>query len=318
MKLPNLLSAAGLAAIVVFAVAQLGALGVRTGPPEQRATISMNVPNINGLVVGSGVLLRGVPVGKVTAIEPTAAAATVHFYIDAAHRVPADSMVRLDNLSALGETYVGLFPVRADGPMLADGDRIAAEAIAVTPTISDLAVSVGRLLGQADPDRLSALVAEADVALPDPEAVLPNLARAATLLRAEATGADGRGRELLRNAQTLLRDAGFAGPALASLAPDIDAAGANLAGVFAGAMNLVLAGSPEALERFRDYLSRIQRFLDSRSPDVKVLAETLLPNVRAIGSALGGFDTGRMLDNMLRGIPPDGAIDLRVNVLPPR
>ncbi|BBZ02607.1 hypothetical protein MCHIJ_20440 [Mycolicibacterium chitae] len=317
MKLRNLLTLTALAAIVVFALGYLGALGVRLSPPEQRTTLAMDIDNINGLVVGSNVLLRGIPVGKVTAIEPTVEAATIRFYIDGAHQVPVDSGVRVDNLSALGETYIGLFPRSGAGPMLADGDRIAAEAISTPPTISDLAVSMGHLLQQSDPEQLQRIVAEADTALGDPETVLPNLARAATLLRNEARSMDGRGQELLINAQTLLRNAGFVGPALANLAPSLDQLGPNVQGIFAGAMNLVLAGSPEALERFQAYLTRIQSFLDTRSPDIKVLAETLLPNVRSIGSALTNFDTGRLLDNMLRGVPEDGAIDLHVTLLPP-
>lgn len=310
-------SIAGLAAIVVFALGYIGALGVSVAPPKQRANVSMALRNINGLVVGSKVLLRGVPVGKVTGIDNDPAAATVHFYIDAAHRVPVDSQVRVDNLSALGETYIGLFPRTSTGPVLADGDRIATEAVVALPTISDLAVSIGRLLQQADPQQLKRIVAEADTALGDPEEVLPNLVRAATLLHSEVKGLHGQGRELLTNVQTLLRNAGFVGPALANLAPQLDQLGPNVQGILAGAMNLVLAGSPEALERFQAYLTRIQNFLDTRSPDIKMLAQTLLPNVRLIGSALGNFDTGRVLDNMLRGIPEDGAIDLRLTVLPP-
>lgn len=312
-----MISVAGLAAIVVFAIGYIGALGVRVAPPQQRANVSMALRNINGLVVGSKVLLRGVPVGKVTGIDNDPVAATVHFYIDAAHRVPVDSQVRVDNLSALGETYIGMFPRSSTGPVLTDGDRIAAEDITTLPTISDLAVSIGRLLQQANPEQLKRIVAEADTALGDPETVLPNLVRAATLLRSEVKGRNGQGQELLTNVQTLLRNAGWVGPTLAGLAPNLDALGPNVQGILAGAMNLVLAGSPEALERFQAYLTRIQNFMDTRSPDIKMLAQTLLPNVRLIGSALANFDTGRVLDNMLRGIPEDGAIDLRLTVLPP-
>ncbi|CAJ1579456.1 MlaD family protein [[Mycobacterium] wendilense] len=317
MKLRNVVSLAALAAIVVIALGYVAALGVRLGPPEQRANLSMAIDNINGLVVGSNVLLRGVPVGKVTGIEPRVEATTVHFYVGEEYPIPVDSVVRVDNLSALGETYIGFFPRGRTGPMLADSDRITTEAITTPPTISDLAMSMGHLLQQSDPEQLERIVVEADTALGDPQVVLPNLARAATLLRTEATSMDGRGRELLINLQTLLRNAGFVGPALANLAPSINQLGPNVQGIFGGAMNLVLAGSPEALERFQAYLARIQYFLDTRSPDIKVLAETLLPNVRAIGSALTNFDTGRLLDNMLRGVPEDGAIDLRVTLLPP-
>jgi len=318
VKLRNLLSAAGLVAIVVFAIGYIAALGVRLGPLEQRARLSMAVENINGLVIGSNVLLRGVPVGKVTGVSAGASAATVEFYIDGAHQVPRDSLVRLDNLSALGETYIGLFPRTSAGPMFTDGDLIASEAIATAPTISDLAVAVNRILRQADPGKLKTVVAEADTALGDPDVVLPNLARAATLLRNEASGMNGRGQELLRNLQSLLGNAGWVGPTLANLSGDIDALGPNVSRIFTGAMNLVLAGNPDSLRDFQAYLTRIQNFMDNRSPDIKVLAETLMPNARNLGNALGNFDTGRVLDNLLRGLPEDGAIDLHVNVLPPR
>ncbi|MGE2724208.1 MlaD family protein [Mycolicibacterium pulveris] len=315
--LRNLLSLTALAAIVVLAIGYLAGLGVRIGPPEHRTNLSMAVPNINGLVVGSNVLLRGVPVGKVTGIEPSADAATVDFYIDGAHRVPVDSAVRLDNLSALGETYIGLFPRSAGGPVFTDGQRIAAEEVLTPPTISELAVSVGRILRQADPAQLKTVVAEVGTALADPDSVLPNLTRAGTLLRNEAKSMNGRGQELLVNTQTLLRNAGFVGPALANLAPQLAQLGPNMQGIFAGAMNIVHAGSPEALAQLQAYLTRIQHFLDTRAPDIQVLAETLLPNIRQIGSALTDFDTGRLLENMLRGVPDDGAIDLRVTMLPP-
>lgn len=318
MTVRNLVSVTALAAIVVVAIGYIGALGVRVGPPDHRTNLSMAVKNTNGLVVGSNVLLRGVPVGKVTTVEAAVDAATVHFYIDGAHQVPVDSIVRVDNLSALGETYIGLFPKASEGPMLADGQHLAAEAVTQPPTISDLAVSMGRLLQQADAIRLKQIVAEADTALGDPETVLPNLIRAATLLRSEVMGIDGRGQELLINLQTLLRNAGFVGPTLAKLAPNLERLGPNMQEIFAGAMGIVLAGSPEALERLQAYLARIQNFLDTRAPDIKVLAETLLPNIRSIGSALTNFDTGRLLGNMLRGVPEDGAIDLHVTVIPPR
>jgi len=317
MTVRNALSITALAAIVVLAVGYLASLGVRTGPPDERTNVSMAVTDVNGLVVGSNVLLRGVPIGKVTAIESAVDATTVRFYIEGSRQVPVDSIVRVDNLSALGETYIGLFPRTSGGPILVDGQHLAAEAVRQPTTISDLAVKMGRLLQQADPTQLTRIVAEADTALADPETVLPNLARAAALLRNEAASADGRGRQLLINLQTMLRNAGFVGPALANLAPNLKQVGPNMQAIFAGAMGIVLAGSPEALERLQAYLARIQNFLDTRAPDIKVLAETLLPNVRSIGSALTNFDTGRLLGNMLRGVPEEGAIDLRITVLPP-
>ncbi len=305
------------AVIVAGAVGYIAALGVRTGPPAARTQLSMVVTNLNGLVTGSRVLLRGVPVGAVTAVHPTVEGVTVDFYVDAAHPIPADTVVRLDNLSALGEAVIGLFPRTADPPMLADGQRLDTEMVRRPVSIADLAIALGRLLQQADPEKLSSIVTEADTGLADPDAVLPNLSRAATLLRGEVAGLNGRGGELVDNLQILLRNAGFVGPALAGLGPQLSGIGANMQQVLGNAMNLVLAGSPENLERFTAYLGRIQAFFDTRAPDIKVLAETLLPNARAMSDALTHFDTARLLDNLLVGMPADGTITLHVTADPP-
>ena len=57
------------AAIIVFAIGYIGSLGIRDRLPSDRTDLSMTVPDINGLVVDSRVLLRGVPVGKVTRVD---------------------------------------------------------------------------------------------------------------------------------------------------------------------------------------------------------------------------------------------------------
>ncbi|HLR98355.1 MCE family protein [Mycolicibacillus parakoreensis] len=305
------------AVIVAAAVGYIAGLGVRTGPPAARTELSMVVDNLNGLVTGSRVLLRGVPVGAVTAVHPTTGGVTIDFYVEAAHPIPVDTVVRLDNLSALGEAFIGLFPRTAGGPVLTDGQLLDTEMVHRPLSIADLAIALGRLLGQADPDRLSRIVDEADIGLADPDLVLPNLARAATLLRGEVAGLNGRGGELVDNIQTLLRNAGFVGPVLAGLGPQLGGIGVNMQQVLGNAMNLVLAGSPENLQRFSAYLNRIQTFFDTRAPDIKVLAETLLPNARATSDALTHFDTARVLDNLLVGMPADGTITLHVTAEPP-
>ena len=111
--------------IVVF-VGYIASLGIRVSPPAKRTALSMDVADINNIVVDSNVLLRGVRVGKVTRIDTSVAAATIHFYIDGQYQVPVDSDVRLENLSALGESYIELEPRSSGGPILRDGQRIAA------------------------------------------------------------------------------------------------------------------------------------------------------------------------------------------------
>ncbi|MBI3691801.1 MAG: MCE family protein, partial [Mycolicibacterium aromaticivorans] len=286
-------------------------------PPDDRTNLSMSVPEVKGIVVGSNVLLRGVPVGKVTAVRSSIRDATIDFYVDHDHRIPVDTNVRLDNLSALGEAYIGLLPQADHGPVLQDGQHIATEAVTVPPSIAELATSVVRVLNQLDPGQLKRTLAEADAALPDPQQVLPNLARASLLLRNMTEGMDGRGQEVLDNAQTLLQNAGWVGPTLAEMGPSVRAAGRGVSGTFVGMMRTVVSNNPTNIRLFQDFLARIQKFLDTRSPDIKVLAQALTPQFTGIGGALMNFDTGQILSNALSGIPEEGAITLHVTVPDP-
>ncbi len=234
MKIRDLLSFIAFGLITAFAVGYIASLGVRIGPPSDRTDVSMKVADINNLVVDSNVLLRGVPVGKVTKIESSIDGATVDFYIDGRFRVPVDCDVRLDNLSALGEAYIGLFPRSQHGPMLRDGQHIATESVIQPPSISELATSVVRVLNQLDPGALERIIREADTALPDPNSVLPNLSRTSWMLRNTAADMHGRGRALLDNFQTLLRNAGWVGPVLADLTPSIRLIGQDAQNIWCG------------------------------------------------------------------------------------
>jgi phospholipid/cholesterol/gamma-HCH transport system substrate-binding protein len=313
MRVRGLLSLLAFTGIIVFSLNYFGSLGVRIKPPPQRTNLSMEVPDINGLVVGANVLLRGVPVGKISQIATTVEHATVEFYVDDRYQIPADSNVRLENLSALGETYIGLVPRSASGPILRNGQRIAAWAVSTPPSISELATTVGRILHQLDPPALQRIIGEADAALPDPTAVLPNLRRASVLLRNTAAHMRGKGRELLDNFQTLLTNAGFVGPVLAGLAPYIRHMGSDIENYWARTNEEVRIGAPQIMRDLQTFLRRIEKFLDHRSGDLRVLTESMLPYLNDISGALMNLDTGQMLANMLAAVPEDGVVTLHVS-----
>jgi len=300
--------------MIAFAVGYIGALGVRVGPPSDRINLSMTVADINGLVVDSNILLRGVPVGKVRHIASSVDGATVDFYVDGRFQVPADTEVRLENLSALGETYIGLVPRREDGPMLRDGQHIATESVVQPPSITELAVSVGRVLSQADPEAVERILIEGDAALPDPNLVLPNLTHASELLRNTAADMHGHGRMLLSNFQTLLQNAGWVGPTLANMVPGIHdsavAAQKLMQEFSSGGLEL----GPEGMVTMGDLLRRFQKLLDDNGGDLKVIGEAILPKMKGIAGALLTFDPSQILANIVGALPEDGAITLHVTI----
>ncbi|AMT72624.1 mammalian cell entry protein [Mycobacteroides immunogenum] len=299
--------------MVAACLTYIARLGVHVGVPDNRTNLSMDVADVNNLVIGSNVLLRGVPVGKIDNIETSTANATIHFYIDNRFAVPADSVVRLENLSALGESYLELEPKTAGGQVFRDGQRVAPAAIVAPKSISELGSSVVRVLNQLDPEQLQHVVGQADAALPDPYSVLPNLERASQVLNNTTIGLDGRGRQALENLQSLLENAGFVGSLLAQSAPSIKAAGEYLVKLWRGGANNALRNDmPGSVYIFGRFMQRIQQFLDDRGADLRVLTEPLTPNIQAIASALGNIDSSQILTNLLAATPPDGAIELHV------
>ena len=316
MRVRDLVSFIAFGVMIAFGIAYIGMLGVRIGPPSHRTNIAMKVADVNSLVVGSNVLLRGVPVGKVTNIASSVDGATVDFYIADQYQVPADSDVRLENLSALGESYIGLVPRSQDGPMLHNGQQIEAKSIVQPPSISELATSVVRVLNQLDPAALQRIVGEADTALPYANSVLPNLAHTSKLLRNTAADMHGRGRELLNNFQALLGNAGWLGPLLADFTPMLDKFNPHIRLVFSANVATVeyAGGAPESVYTFSRFLARIQKLLDNNGGDLKVLGDSFDPHVKGIAGALLNFDTGQILANLLDGMPEDGAITLHVSI----
>lgn len=310
----NVLSFGAFAVIIAVAAAYIGSFGLRLNPPEDRTNLSMAVPDVKGLVVGSSVLLRGAVVGKVTAVSAEMDAASVDFYLEAGHEIPVDSEVRLENLSALGEAFIGFKPRTTQGPFFTEGQHIATEAITVPPSISQLATSVVRVLDQMDPEQLKRILNETDAALPDPQVVLPNLVRASRLARNMVTGLDGDGAEVLENFQTLLQNAHWVGPKLAEAGAPVREAGVNINRVWHGMMHTVAWNNPENMQLFQKFLDRIQKLLDDRGGDLKVISEALLPQFSGIGGALMNFDTSQILSNALAGTPEEGAIRLHVAI----
>ncbi len=314
MRLRHIISFLAFGVMIAFGLSYIAALGVRVGLPAERTDLSMTVADVNGLAVNSKVLLRGVPVGRVSHITSTVDGASVGFYIDDGPAIPVDSDVRLENLSALGESYISLVPRSVGGPVLTNGHHITQQEVTQPPSISELATSVVRVLDQLDAGALERIVAEVDTALPDANAVLPNLSRTSRLLRNTVADMNGRGSLLLDNFQTLLANADWVGPVLANLSVQVNDYSPKLRELFSTFPPLIAIGAPEPLVKFNAFLARIQKLLDDHGADFGVIGDNFLPHVKGIAGSLLNFDTGQMLANVLASVLADGAINLHVQV----
>jgi virulence factor Mce-like protein len=299
-------------AIMVFVLGYFGSLGLRVTPPSHRTNLSMDVPDVNGLVVDSNVLLRGAPVGKVSGMRTSLQASTIDFYVDGQYRIPEDTEVRLENLSALGESFIEFVPRSDGGRTFQDGQRIPTKSVTQQPSVSELTTSVVRVLNQLDPGAVKRIIGEADAALPDPNAALPNLSNASIQLNNMVNGMNGQGYQVLTNFQTLLRNAEWVNPALTSMAPQILRLGVGLQDLFKLFSAFYQHDNPNSIMNLNNLVARIQGLVDDRGGDLKVLGEAFQPKLNAIAAVLMNFDSGQILDNFLNQVPADGTITLRV------
>jgi phospholipid/cholesterol/gamma-HCH transport system substrate-binding protein len=81
-----------------------------------------------GLFTGNGVGILGVPVGKVTEIEPDGDRVKVTLEIETDHPIPADAGAVVVARSGATDRYVELTPVYHGGPKLKDGATISVDS----------------------------------------------------------------------------------------------------------------------------------------------------------------------------------------------
>ena len=158
------LSAVGVLTILLLAVAYIvgGVLGrpLTSNPTEVRVTMQ----STGGLFEGSAVTYRGVQVGRVTTIRPTADGVVATARIDGTE-IPADTRVVVRSLSPVGEQYLDFQPRKDSGPYLATGDTLTAKASDLPTTLGSTVVSVSKLLGQIDDRKLRSLLDELSTGL---------------------------------------------------------------------------------------------------------------------------------------------------------
>ncbi|MDN2495457.1 MCE family protein [Nocardia nova] len=309
-------SLAGMACITVASFGYMSTLGMQVPVLEHNRTASMQIPETNGLVVGSKVLLRGVPIGHVTAVSSSADHIDVQWNYNRDFEIPLASSFRIDNLSALGETYIAVVPTSEAGPYLADHATIAAADITVPTTIEELSARLTRLLEQVDPEQIGELFHTLDVALPTDPQVLQNLNNAGSLLAQTLIERSGNLTRLLSTMQPLLQDSAWVGPGLAGTSVDAAGFGRGLQGFLNAARHVVDIGPlPEGISQGTGpFIDQLQHFLDKTAGDLNTLAVDVSPAVRAGAASMRTVDVGRLLDNALISTAAGDSVTVHVGL----
>ncbi|MEU8900957.1 MlaD family protein [Nocardia sp. NPDC048505] len=317
VKPGSLASLAGIAAILILGAAYLTFGVVRFDPFADYTDASLVLKNSGGLGVGSPILLTGIAVGKVTSVESTPAGVEVGFRVDGAHRLPTDSVVTIEHLSALGEPYVQFVPKRDGGPYLRAGQRLDTADVRTPLSIAEVARMVTKTMNQLDPAVVDSLVQTMSKSLTGTESVMPELARSGDLLAATIMTRSPKIAELLNSFQFAAKDIDWANPALSEAAPNFVEFGKVLDGLVEAVGRLVLSdGAPEMYLEGNGvvpFLERITEWLNEVGPELKSLIPGLRPLTDAIASSAPQLDLSTLISQALQGTDAD-AVKVRVSV----
>ncbi|MEU9570891.1 MlaD family protein [Streptomyces massasporeus] len=138
------------ATVTAVGVSYVGAeyTGLVDGILDRGYTVRADFSDSGGIFSGAEVTYRGVPVGRVGALRLSGSeGVSVALEIeDGAPRIPSDTLAVVANRSAVGEQYVDLQPRRSGGPYLLDGSAIPREDTRVPLPVTDMVLSLDRLV----------------------------------------------------------------------------------------------------------------------------------------------------------------------------
>jgi virulence factor Mce-like protein len=154
--------------LTIFAIASVVGMAVMVFQYMQvptllgigRLTVKLELPETGGLYRFSNVTYRGVQIGKVTAVGPTANGAEATLSIDTSPKIPADVHAAVRSISAVGEQYIDLVPRSESAPYLRDGSVIAARDTSIPPPVGPMLDRLSALTNSIPKDKLSQLLDE--------------------------------------------------------------------------------------------------------------------------------------------------------------
>ncbi|TLF80785.1 MlaD family protein [Nocardia cyriacigeorgica] len=321
MRLPKPGSIASSAAIALVAIVSTSYLlfdVARVDWFRQPTRAMMVIPDAANLVPRSPILLSGVRVGQVTAVDSVAEGVEVRFDIDHGRRVPADSTVVIEALSALSEPYINFQTSTGAGPYIEDGAVLRAQSITTPKSIPELARTVTALLRQLDPTAIASIIGTFSEAFEGTETVLPEITHAADLLAATLISRAPQVRSLLADAQVPGPDVAVAGQQMSEAGPQWGEFGVKVSEVVDSLEVLLNARPvPEAYttgDGLLPYLDEITDYVDRIGPDLKELFPVLGPLMRRAGDSLQTVDLSALIAQALHSVAPDGTVRLEVTV----
>lgn len=312
-RIPAWMSALALVLVMVLGSWYLVVEVLTMDPTARRNHATVEMRESAGLRAGSDVVYRGVTIGRVEEMENMAGLVRMHIAYDDKYRIPVDSAMRVENLSALGEPVFAFLPDSTEGPWLADGAHLT-EKVDVPTSVPDLLATTSGLLDQVEGESVRQLVGAFTQAMSGLEATMPSAQRGAELLLTTLSRHEGSLEVVLRELVKVMQDVGWVRPALTAAPPMLDEFGETL-GVsyeylFEG--SAVLRGD-EILGSWREQETELANYLARLAPELGAIGVALRPATQATGPLLGSIDLGTLLEQAIATLPGD-SVRFSVNV----
>jgi phospholipid/cholesterol/gamma-HCH transport system substrate-binding protein len=284
--------------LVIFAIASVVGVTVMVFHYLQAPTwfgigriiVKVELPATGGLYRFSNVTYRGVQIGKVTAVGPTAAGAEATLSLKTSPKIPATLHAAVHSVSAVGEQYVDLVPRSEAPPYLHDGSVIPMADTSIPQQVGPMLDRLSGLVNSIPQSKLSQLLDESFTAFNgsgyDFQSLLDS---SATLSRDANATAD--------HTRALIDDAGPVVDSQAETTGAIRSWAHNLAGV----TDQVVADDPQLRTLLQTGPGSVQettRLLD----EVKPILPVLLANLTTIGQIAVTYHPS--LEQLLVLLPP--------------
>lgn len=276
---------AAFATVTALGVSYVGAkyTGLAESVLGRGYTVRADFADSGGVFPGAEVTYRGVPVGRVGDMRLAGSGVSVALKIeDGAPRIPADTLAVVADRSAVGEQYVDLQPRRSGGPYLTDGSPIPRSRTRLPLPVTDLVLSLDRLVNSVGKDDLRTTVDELGKAFAGTGPRLSRLVDSGNALVESASGSLPQTVSLIEDSRKVLKTQADQGSAIKSFSRDLAALTAQVKASDGDLRRLIGNAAPAA--------EQIDSLLRSTRPNLPVLLANLISGGQVTLARLPGVE----------------------------
>ncbi len=159
------LSLAGIIVVLIVTTAYIFAAVLDQPLTSKPVEVKVELAQTGGLFEGSVVTYRGIKVGKVRTITPSAKGVEATIAITTGTEIPKESIAKVRSLSPVGEQYLDFQPQHTKGPFLKSGDVVPASSTDLPKSLSSTVIAVNNVLRQIDDKKLRTVLSELSTGL---------------------------------------------------------------------------------------------------------------------------------------------------------